>query len=80
MAALDKLALKKASRAIQQIAREQRITEAEVRAEMEAAILDAYNNPDPAVKVEWAKAPFAGRIPTVEEFIAWCAEKIQNEI
>ena len=60
--------LKKAEKAIRQIARR----------EMEIAMLEGYNNPDPAVQAEWAKAPFAGRIPSVEEFIVWCADRVSG--
>jgi hypothetical protein len=70
--------LKKAEKAIRRIARMQRISEAEVRREMEIAMLEGYNNPDPAVQAEWAKAPFAGRIPSVEEFIVWCADRVSG--
>ena len=78
MAVYDELALKKAEKAIRRIARMQRISEAEVRTEMEIAMLEGYNNPDPAIQAEWATAPFAGRVPSVEEFIAWCVDRVSG--
>ena len=54
------------------------IAEAEVRAEMEIAMMAGYNNPDPAVQAEWAKAPFENRVPTVEEFLSWCVERVSD--
>ena len=74
--AYDEIAKQKARRAIREIARSQRVSEAEVRAEMEIAMMAGYNNPDSAVQAEWAKAPFGNRVPTVEEFLSWCVERI----
>ena len=79
MVVYDELAQRKAQRAIRQIARSQGITEAEVRAEMEIAMLEGYNSIDPAVQAEWAKAPFGERVPTTEEFIAWCVNRLAGE-
>lgn len=78
MTVCDEVAKRKAQKAIREIARSERISEAEVRNEMEIAILAGYNNPDPAVRAEWAKAPFGERIPTVEEFISWMASRINQ--
>jgi len=79
MVVYDELAQRKAQRAIRQIARSQGITEAEVRAEMEIAMLEGYNSTDPAVQAEWAKAPFGGHVPTIEEFVAWCVNRLAEE-
>ena len=35
-------------------------------------------DPDPAAQAEWAKAPFENRVPTAEEFLSWCAERISD--
>ena len=80
MAGYDEMAKQKARRAIRAIARSQRVSEAEVRAEMEIAMMAGYNNPDPAVQAEWAKAPFGNRVPTVEEFLTWIASRIVQEV
>ena len=69
MAGYDEIAKQKARCAIREIARSQRVSEAEVRAEIKIAMMTGYNNPDPAVQAEWAKAPFGNRVPTVEEFL-----------
>jgi len=79
MASYDEIVKQKVCRAIREIARSQRIPMAEVRAEMEKAMLAGYSNPDPAVQAEWAKAPFSGHDPTLEEFIAWCVDRISGE-
>ena len=76
MVGYDEIAKQKAHRAISEIARSQRVSEAEVRTEMEIAMMEGYNNPDPAVQAEWAKAPFGNRVPTVEEFLSWMVSKL----
>lgn len=79
MIGFDEWAQRKARRAIRHIARSQGISEAEVRSEMEIAMLEGYNSSDPAVQAEWAKAPFVGRVPTVEEFLVWMTSRIVQE-
>lgn len=79
MERFSELELRKARRAIKEIARSEGVSEAQVRADMEEAILAAYNNPDPGPRAEWAEAPFAGRVPTVEEFILWMGSRVKLE-
>ena len=50
-----------------------RLSEESIRIEMENAIDDGYNNPDPTVKGVWDDEPFRGTKPSPEEFILWCA-------
>lgn len=78
MAGYDEMAKRKARRAIREIARSQMVSEAEVRAEMEIAMMAGYNNPDLDVREEWAKAPFRGQTPTVEEFLIWVTSRIKQ--
>ena len=80
MAGYDEIAKQKARRAIREIARSQRVSEAEIRAEMEIAMMAGYNNPDPAVQAEWAKAPFENRVPTVEEFLTRVTSRIAQTV
>ena len=79
MTGYDETGKQMARRAIREIARSQHIPMEVVRAEMEKAMLAGYNNPDPAVQAEWAKAPFSGHDPTLEEFIAWCVDRVSSK-
>lgn len=63
--------LKAAADIIAQIARENNVPEAQVRADMEAAMNQGMNTPDPAVQAKWADFHYTGTKPTVEEFILW---------
>lgn len=66
--------LKAAAEIIRRIARENDVTEAQVRADMEAAISCGISSPDPAVQAHWASFHYAGAKPTMEEFILWVAD------
>ena len=55
------------ARIIKRIARENRVSEAQVRADMKEAMDYARSNPDPAVQREWAGFHYEGDEPTVEE-------------
>jgi len=79
MGTINELELRKAKRAISVIAQQNGVSESQVRADMEEAILAAYNNPNPGPRAEWAKAPFAERVPTVEEFIMWMSSRVKLE-
>lgn len=66
--------LKAAAEIIRRIARENNAPEAQVRADMEAAMSCGMNSPAPAVQAHWAGFHYAGAKPTVEEFILWVAD------
>lgn len=70
--------LKRAAGIIQQIARENNVTEDEVRRDMKEAMDAGRNNPDPAVQAKWAGFAYAGEEPTLEEFILWMASLIKK--
>lgn len=53
---------------IKAVARQHGVSEAEVRKEMELAIAQAYDNPDPHAQALYRKL-FGDRTPTPEEFI-----------
>lgn len=53
---------------IEMVAKQHGVSKAEVRREMELAIADARNNPDPDAQAYFAKL-FGDRTPTPEEFI-----------
>ncbi|MBR2256991.1 MAG: hypothetical protein IJ899_06510 [Blautia sp.] len=52
--------LKRAAGIIRQIARDNRVTEDEVRRDMKEAMDAGRNNPDPAVQEKWAGFEYAG--------------------
>ena len=69
-----------AQNVIAEIARNRRIPESEVRAEMMAAMRAGMANPDPDVQKQWSEIPWRGAEPTVEEFIAWMALKAESGV
>ena len=70
--------LKRTAGIIRQIARDNRVTEEEVRRDMKEAMDAGRNNPDAAVQEKWAGFEYAGDEPTLEEFILWMAEQIRG--
>lgn len=56
------------------------ITVAEVRKQMELAMLEGLNNPDPAIQARWKMIPCKGDIPTPEELITYIADSISKGI
>jgi hypothetical protein len=58
-----------------QIARKYGVSVAEVRRDMQAAINEAYENPNAAALA----VPKKGAIPTPEEFISHIAGKVRTE-
>ncbi len=65
---------KYASEIIRQIARNNQVSESEVRSDMEEFMNSSRFNPDPTLHALWATFQYAGVNPTVEEFILWAAE------
>ena len=63
---------------ISYIAKQEGVTEQEAIDEMQSAIDEGYNNPDPAVRAYWAAMPFFDR-PTPQKLILYLLEKIENE-
>ena len=72
--------LKRAAGIIRQIARDNHVTEEEVRRDMKEAMDAGRNNPDPAVQAKWAGFEYAAEEPTVEEFILWTAEIVKKTV
>ena len=70
--------LKRAAGIIRQIARDNHVTEEEVRRDMKEAMDVGRSNPDPAVQAKWAGFEYAGDEPTLEEFILWLAGQIRE--
>ena len=65
---------------IAEIARDRKVPESEVRAEMMAAMRAGMANPDPDVQKQWSEIPWRGAEPTVEEFSAWTVLKAESEV
>lgn len=61
------------------IARQHGISVAEVRAEMQATIDEARNNPDPEKQAEFSRY-FGDRTPTPEEFIYTMTKKLNRKV
>ena len=73
-----KAELKQATRAIEEIARREHKTVAQVRADMVEAMMSGWNNPDPQVQEMWKQIPCEGEMPTPEELIVWAKHRVQN--
>lgn len=72
--------IKKAKKAFAQIAQEEGMSIDAVRRELEFAIDEARNNPDPKIQAQWKTIPCKGAFPTPEEFIAHIAGNIEKDI
>ena len=65
-------------RILQSIAIQNNTTVHAIRREMQAAIDEAFESPDPAARTAWKDIPFRGDRPTPEEFVAHMARKLQS--
>ena len=65
--------INRAKEIIKQIARENHVSEQQVRKDMQEAMSYGRNNPDPMVQARWRSFKFRGSEPMVEEFILWAA-------
>lgn len=65
---IDKMLFRRKSDVIEMVAKQHGVSKAEVRREMELAIADAKDNPDPDAQAYFMEL-FGDRTPTPEEFI-----------
>lgn len=65
--------LKRVGDIIKQIARENHVSEYQVRADMQEAMESARRNTDPLAQARWKEFRYSGANPTLEEFILWVA-------
>lgn len=65
--------LKRAGDIIKQIARENHVSEDQVRGDMQEAMESERRNPDPHAQARWREFRYSGADPTLEEFILWVA-------
>ena len=66
------------SQLLEEIAKQYGVSIFEVKAEMEKAIDEAWNNADETARAEQRKL-FPNGKPTIEEFIVEMAKKVQDE-
>lgn len=64
-----------AANIIKQIALENHVSEAQIRADMKEAMEYGRSNPDPNVRAKWAAFAYDGDEPTIEEFILWTSSQ-----
>jgi hypothetical protein len=69
---------KKAEDALREVARQNGVSEVEMRREIKAAIAKALESPDPTVQAYWKSFPCKGEYPTPEEVISDIARKTKN--
>ena len=70
--------LKRAAAHIRRLARENGLSEEDMRAEMKAAMDAGRNNPDPDVQAKWAGFKYSGPEPTVDEFVLWVSSLVKE--
>lgn len=61
-----------------EVAKKCRTTPDEVRNEIQQAIDEAFNNPDPEIRRRWENVPRKGDKPTAEEFIKYMSCEIMK--
>lgn len=66
----------KIERVIRVIAERNHTTPEQVRREMQEAMEEGMNNPDPKVQAAWKKIPHKGEAVTLEEFLEYIASQI----
>lgn len=72
-----KLIKRKTQKILNDVAKKSGVSLANVKAEIQAAIEDARNNPDPEKQAEFEKL-FGDRTPTPEEFIKAISREIKK--
>ena len=73
--AMNYFELRKIRKVIRELAESKGLPESYVRAEMEQAILEARNNPDPETRAKFAEM-FGDVTPSVEEFLHALSRKM----
>ncbi len=63
---------------IREIAEENGVTPEDVRKDMQTALGEGFNNPDPQVRAIWEKIPREGEMPTIEEFLLWASQHVKS--
>lgn len=66
------------SSVIEVIAKREGISTQEIRAAMQEAIQEGFNNPNPIVHSRWEEISNEGSVPNPETVILWAVERIVN--
>lgn len=61
-------------RMLAQVAKKAGISKEQVRREMQEAMDEAMNNPDPMIQMRWKFIPRKGEKPTLEEFVEFLVQ------
>lgn len=70
----------KFNKVIDAIGKGEGISSKEVEKEIQIAIDSGFDNPDAAIRAEWAKVPYKGERPTPQEVIEYlCKELKKNQ-
>ena len=64
---------------IRQIAKENGVSPAEVKKDMQEAIREAMASPDPKVQAEWKKISPSGKEPSIEELLTYLTLRLVSE-
>ena len=67
------------SKVIKKIAAQEGVSEEIIYSEMQKAITEGYNNPDPAVQAQWRKIVPDGTVPSPEKLIKMLANEIKSD-
>ena len=63
----------------ERLARERGITIEEMRAIISARIESGWKDPDPEKRAQWRNIPFAGELPTPDEWLSYVLKKIKED-
>ena len=64
--------------AIRMVAKKYMVTEEHVVSEIEKAIEEAMQNPDPMVQKEWERTPWKGCRPSAAEFVDYISNMLSH--
>ena len=63
----------------ERLARQRGITVEEMRSIISARIEQGMNDPDPVKRASWEQIPWAGDIPTPEEWLRYAVERLEED-
>ena len=69
---------KRFDRIIRKMAAESNTPPEQIRMEMQQAMDEAMQNPDPIIQARWKKIPRKGKELTLEEFVEYVASQIKT--
>jgi len=69
----------KVNKVLMHIATENKVSVGEVRRDIQEALDEGWNNPDPAVQEYWRRIPSRSEKPTIEEVITFMARETKRK-